>query len=295
MSFIISAMPQSIYQPLGTMNLPNASLDTLSFESYQQKQDEALRIDPAVEARQVQEQRAQDQAASHNPEALQQDGPAAADISPIQSLESLFLRQQMISSIAAGEQMASKPAAAGLPGMASDKTIPGAVTADTPVDPESVMTPLSHASSGGAAPQALDDILSARNTAQAENSTETDAEAAAKAREQQEQERLAAQDKRDEMLATAKEVKEGKLLGDEDDEKTDKPGTLSADPFRAAIEHAAAMKQTLSESRTGQTAVGIERSTLAEQVRTDSFIAEVHRMQAQQFGSNNGRQLSIAA
>ena len=37
MSFLINAMPQSIHQPLGLMNLPNASLDNLGFESYQQK------------------------------------------------------------------------------------------------------------------------------------------------------------------------------------------------------------------------------------------------------------------
>lgn len=263
MSFVISAMPQSIQQPLGVLNLPGASLESLRFENYQQKQEEALRVDIAADTRQVQQQRAQAQSASHDINTTLENIQDTSDISPIQSLDSIFERQRLMDSIAAGEQKALQASAAG---------------AQTPGD--------------GGKNATIDPLLDIGETAAAEKENAQlqplVAETEAEARQQQ----------RDEMLYWTNAVKEGQLLASnegEDSEPSDVT-TRADDAFRQILEQAATRGESLSLSSTGTASNAAPSSSpLTAQLKADSFIAEVQRMQAMQFGHNHGQQLSIAA
>ena len=262
------------------------------------KQEEALRIDPVAEARQVQEQRAQEQAASHDPQSMLQDIQDASDISPIQTLDSLFLRQKVLAGIATGEQLANSQGESGLIRLRSDAII-GTATSDSAKDLPPLMTRIKGGPSSDSGQQKLEEILKARNSEDADISSdeiEKGVEEARRARDEEEQ--LATQDKRDELIDLAKNIKDGELLSDDKDEEAEKAGTqrdAPSDPFRAAIEHAAASNQTLSESRSGQSSVEQGRSPLVEQIRSDNFIAEIQRMQTMQFSTANANTFSAAA
>ena len=320
MSIMIGAMPQSIYQPLGPVNLPNTELSNLSFDSYQQKQEEELRVDPAVEARQIQQQRAEDLAASHDPASILKNIQSSADTSPVESLQDLFQRQQLMQSVAAGEskalgqmefvelkQLNGAEIAKAYP---EDYQHPGlevkeSVALAPPEDPARPLNPAAPPAANGGAEEAFEIMKEAR----ADNHEEatdpevdkSEAQEADKTRKQQEAQQASdeSQERADMIAEQAENFRKGEYLSkDGDDEKSGETaqGVMSEStaPYRAAIERAATLNQSLSEEGTSAP-TGTDRSPLSQQIPSENFIADIQRMQAMQFGTNHGRQLSTAA
>ncbi|MCV6588286.1 MAG: hypothetical protein OIF57_04540 [Marinobacterium sp.] len=306
MAFSINTMPQSIYQPLGVMNLPGASLDTLSFKDYQQKQQEALRVDPAVEAQQLQVERAQaqqHQKGGSELDALALTGSAQqAGVMPVQNLEALFFRQQLISSIAAGEAQARTGVTAGI------------AFTQPPLSPANPAGPitldrLDYATQQRSSGLDIEALMAARNShrdgdavsAQTQQTRADDAQQQKVAAQQRAE--TEARDRADEISRLAEAVRDGKTLGDKNneeqpDEVTATAGNVGAEntnsraqALNAVMESAASHSPSLSH--VAETAEA--PSSLAEQIRTRNFITEIQQMQAMQFATGVGTQLETAA
>ncbi len=312
MSFAIGARSQSIYQPLELAKLPNAELKTLNFDNYQQKQEQELRVDPAVEARQLRKQRADAQGAITD-YSTELEGTQNVSSSPsIDTLQSLFQRQQFMASIAAGEHTALQ--AGQSTGLSS---ILGTATPQNPAGAAPGLERLVKSGPSGGQ-QDIETMMAARYPDTHGNSTPTDpateaakAKAAAEDKRQQAVEDAALERKQnsEEIAKFADDIRSGKTLAaekEEDDsatagtaqvEQNETVASQSArqiDAYRAAIEQAAAKHQSLSERSNPQQS-NTTLSALAQQIRTDNFISDIQNMQGMQFGTANGSQLSAAA
>ncbi len=310
MSFAIGARSQSIYQPLELAHLPTAEVKTLSFDNYQQKQEQELRVDPAVEARQLRQQRADAQGAIPDHSAGLEGAQDVSSSPPIDTLQSLFQRQQLMSSITAGEHTALQSGQltelkATIQQQPADTTLSTAI----PATPATPATP----SGSSAGQQDIEAMMAARSPDP--NDSNKPADLATKRAEAKEAEERRQQKATDDAVTERKlnaeqitefvdAIRKGETL--EKDKSEDAPAEFSqkgasdnktppkADPYLAAMKQTTAMNPSLSaHALPQQSSTG--HSALAQQIRTDNFIADIQNMQAMQFGTAKGSQLSAAA